>query len=455
VPERRRRHHHAGALHLRRRAQHRPAARQPAALLTSLPRLPGVLGRQVQAEDRQGRDAGVVRAERGQHRRRLVDPARRQAQPLQPRARALLQPGASWQPDYAVYEDLTHRTQDANQVLEQTLDLPFTRNLYTARRSARSRRSGAATARWSRSPRRSPPPASRWATWCRSRTPRPAGRPRRPGEGKLFRVVEIELLSSDEVRLTLLEYNAPSTPRHAGAGPRGRRPRRCRICPRWRRPARRRVPSRSTRPPARPAQEPATVTWATANDVFVQRGGWYQLERAPAGIGELDDLPADPGPGTASHGELRVRRHRARHLRLARGKAFNTDRREERLFADHHQGDRRPHRAAVQRRQLRRAELRRPGEVHLGQALVERRPRRADRRPHLRALVAEDLRRDLGPRLARQPGRLPGRHVDRLRPADDGHVHGEVHGLERQLLATEASFVVTEALITGSRRSPR
>jgi hypothetical protein len=46
---------------------------------------------------------------------------------------------ASWQPDYAVWPDAgaaaqaaTWLAQDAAQVLEQTLDLPFTRNMYTA-----------------------------------------------------------------------------------------------------------------------------------------------------------------------------------------------------------------------------------------------------------------------------------------------------------------------------------
>jgi hypothetical protein len=52
---------HAGALHLRRHRRRRPEAdRQPEGAALLVPRLPRVLGRPVQAEDRQGRDAGLA-----------------------------------------------------------------------------------------------------------------------------------------------------------------------------------------------------------------------------------------------------------------------------------------------------------------------------------------------------------------------------------------------------------
>jgi hypothetical protein len=94
-------------------------------------------------------------------------------------------------------------------VLEQTLDLPFTRNMYTAAQIAQieAKRSRYGTL------------VSLTATIAATclevgdvvpiahATPGwPAAGD--PAEGKLFRVIEMELLSSDEVRLTLLEYQA-------------------------------------------------------------------------------------------------------------------------------------------------------------------------------------------------------------------------------------------------------
>jgi hypothetical protein len=116
----------------------------------------------------------------------------------------------------------------------------------------------------------------------------------------------------------------------------------------------------------------ATVSWGAAPTPSCSRAAGTSSSARPRRAAAGRSIRRSRARGAASHGELHGRRRRARHLRLARG-GVQLDRREERLLADHHQGDHRPQRAALERRELRGAELRRPGEVHLGQAL-DRRP---------------------------------------------------------------------------------
>jgi hypothetical protein len=212
---------------------------------------------------------------------------------------------ASWQPDYAVWPDAsaaaqaaTWLAQDAAQVLEQTLDLPFTRNMYTAAQIAQieAKRSRFGTL------------VSLTATIAATclevgdvvpiahATPGwPAAGD--PAEGKLFRVIEMELLSSDEVRLTLLEYQASvyqlGTPSAVAVSSTS-------------------LPDMTlVVAPGAPAvaetlyqtsssagfKSRATISWAAASDGFVQAGGHYQLERSPASAGVWTIYPQIPSPG--------------------------------------------------------------------------------------------------------------------------------------------------------------
>jgi hypothetical protein len=206
---------------------------------------------------------------------------------------------AAWQPDYAVFEDLAHRAADAGQVLEQTLDLPYTASAYTAAQIAQieERRSRYGTlvsltatiAATCLEVGDVVPVAHATPGW-------PAAGD--PAEGKLFRVIEMELLSSDEVRLTLLEYQASvyqlSTPSQV------------------RTVAQTSLPDMSiAATPGAPAvaevlyqttssagfKSRATLSWGAANDAFVQSGGWYQLERSPQGAGSWTIYPQIPSPG--------------------------------------------------------------------------------------------------------------------------------------------------------------
>jgi hypothetical protein len=176
---------------------------QPEGAAHELPRLPGVLGRQVQAEDRQGRDAGLVRAERrttssaagrsssaasgtastacaraSSTRTRAGSPTTRCGPTPRRQTHATWlaagrEPGARADARPAVHAQRLHRAQ-----------------------IARSRRSAAASARWCRL-------TATIAATCLEvgdvvpvshATPGwPAAGD--PAEGKLFRVIEMELLS--------------------------------------------------------------------------------------------------------------------------------------------------------------------------------------------------------------------------------------------------------------------
>lgn len=116
---------------------------------------------------------------------------------------------AGFIPDMAVQESSTFRAQDGGQTFETTLELPFTTNIYRAQHICqmelkRSRRSLLVSLVATIDATRLEigdvvPIAHATPGWPTASD---------PAEGKLFRVVEIELLSNDEVRLSLLEYHA-------------------------------------------------------------------------------------------------------------------------------------------------------------------------------------------------------------------------------------------------------
>lgn len=116
---------------------------------------------------------------------------------------------AGFQPDIAVQESATFRAADGGQVFETTLELPFTTNVYRVQHMCqielkRSRRSLMVSLVATIDAQRLEigdvvPVAHRTPGWPTATD---------PAEGKLFRVIEIELMANDEVRLTLLEYVA-------------------------------------------------------------------------------------------------------------------------------------------------------------------------------------------------------------------------------------------------------
>jgi hypothetical protein len=165
----------------------------------------------------------------------------------------------SWQPNFGVWPDAAasdlHQLSraDNGRVLDGQLDLPFTSNYYTACQIAQieTKRSRSCSPRRAR--RRSPRAArDRHVVPVTHSSPGwPAAGD--PANGKLFRVAELELSSSDEVRVSIQQYDAART-RSPRSRPRRRRWRRaCRIRAWCARRARRRSSRRSTRRAARPA----------------------------------------------------------------------------------------------------------------------------------------------------------------------------------------------------------
>lgn len=110
-------------------------------------------------------------------------------------------PDQAWQPNLAVQESSVYRTADNGLVLESQISLPFTTNLYRAQQQTQIEMK-----------------ASRFGITCQL-TATIAAMQLEVGDvvpvthstpgwtAKLFRVLELELLSTDEVRLTLREYD--------------------------------------------------------------------------------------------------------------------------------------------------------------------------------------------------------------------------------------------------------
>lgn len=111
-------------------------------------------------------------------------------------------PARDWQPDFAIQESTTFRTQDNGIILEQDVDLPFTRDLYRAQQIAQIELK-----------------QSRVGIVCQFTATIAATEVEvgdvvtithdTPGwTGKLFRVVGIELRQDDEIAITAREYDA-------------------------------------------------------------------------------------------------------------------------------------------------------------------------------------------------------------------------------------------------------
>jgi hypothetical protein len=375
-----------------------------------------------------------LRPLRRQHRRRLVDRARRQAQPLQPGAGAVFQPGRGLAAGLrGVRGSRAPRGGCGPGARADARPALHGERLHGG--ADRADRGAAQPLRHARlahrDDRRHLPRGGRRGAGAHATPGWPAAGD--PAEGKLFRVIEMELLSSDEVRLTLLEYQAAVySSRRLRRCARWRRPR-SRTCRSPRRRGRRRSPRCSTRRRARPASR-----------------------AAPRSAGARPTTPScSRAAGTSSSARRRgraagrsTRRSRARGAASPPSASPSTTSRPAPTTGAWRRSTRSARRAPTRPPPPRRspASTRRPRTSRTSRCRAtpgrrsspgtSPRPRPTSRwcsrRRHLRALVAEDFRRRVGPRLARQPRRLPGRHLDRLRAADDRHLHGEA--LERARL---------------------
>jgi len=111
-------------------------------------------------------------------------------------------PDRQWQPDIAVVDSPTYRTEDNGLLLERELDLPFTADLYRAQQIAQidlkqSRIGMTCTFR-----------AAPEGMRCEVGDVVPITHSTPGWDGKLFRIVNLNLLPDGEVRVTAREYDA-------------------------------------------------------------------------------------------------------------------------------------------------------------------------------------------------------------------------------------------------------
>lgn len=110
-------------------------------------------------------------------------------------------PGRNWQPNITLQDSPSYRAQDAALLLETQIELPFTANLYTAQQILQQ------AMKRSRFGVQVGLTATIAATQLEIGDVVPVTHSMPGWVAKLFRVVDLELLYNDEVRLTLLEYD--------------------------------------------------------------------------------------------------------------------------------------------------------------------------------------------------------------------------------------------------------
>ncbi len=197
----------------------------------------------------------------------------------------------SWQPNTAIVENTTYRTEDNGVLLEPSqLSLPFTNNLYRAQQICQIEMNR------SRFPIVVSLTATIAATQLEVGDVVPVTHATPGWVGKDFRVAEIELQYNDEVKLTLVEYDASVYDLTALTAPA--------------------TSATSTLPDPRTVQPPgiasvtetlyettgsagvkarATVTIGAAADIYVQSGGGYQVEYQLTGANDWTVGGLGPG----------------------------------------------------------------------------------------------------------------------------------------------------------------